>query len=26
MELKEIIPFAYHAPQSVLDDLKQRLT
>jgi epoxide hydrolase len=22
---EEIIPFAYHAPQSVLDDLKQRL-
>jgi Epoxide hydrolase N terminus len=26
MEFKEIIPFAYHAPQNVLDDLKQRLT
>ncbi len=23
---EEIIPFAYHAPQSALDDLKQRLT
>jgi len=25
MQFKEIIPFAYHAPQSMLDDLKQRL-
>jgi len=25
MEFKEITPFAYHAPQSMLDDLKQRL-
>jgi epoxide hydrolase len=25
MEFKEVIPFTYHAPQSALDDLKQRL-
>ena len=25
MEFKEIVPFTYHAPQSALDDLKQRL-
>jgi pimeloyl-ACP methyl ester carboxylesterase len=25
MEFKEIVPFAYHAPQKVLDELKQRL-